>query len=67
MSHCNDENEIILTARSILISKICILHDILKELGLKLILARDARPPKYVFDGVNELQVLSNTCMTDEP
>ena len=31
------------------------LHSILKELGLKLILAENSRPPKYALDDVNEL------------
>ena len=33
------------------------MHSIIKELGLELILARNARPPKYAFDDVNELLV----------
>ena len=32
-----------------------ILHNILKELGLKLILAENDRPSKYALDDVNEL------------
>ena len=76
----HDENESVLTLRSILISKTDnylrvlslstdgTLHNTLKELGLKLILARNARPPKYVFDDVNELlslhSILSKVNMT---